>query len=120
MSRELVLERLFFLVDVCLKTRRIDERILCVFAWLYLGESRILLVQIIEAAVRREEHVDMHLPQRCEAAHIVVGDRRIILVVHQNVSGIPPDAAKDDNVVSLRALLRLQGPRCASLGMAGG
>src|SRR5580704_12316516 len=96
LPREFVLERFFLLVDVRLETRRIDERILPIFP--QLG---ILLIQIVETPVRRQENVDVHFPKRREAAHVVVSDGRIILVVHQNVSRIPADAPQNDDVVSL-------------------
>src|SRR5579885_3293790 len=78
---------------------------------------RKLFFHVVVAAVRAEEDVAWQLPEHAKRFLVVLGNIRILGIVHQLVSGIHVGTPDDHDVVSPSAITDLQRPGRAALGV---
>src|SRR5215475_7548728 len=88
LGRQFFGEGRFFFVHVGFETGG-------VYKWIRaaLFKIQVFRLQTVERSVRTQEDVHGERTQDLEAARVVVGDGRIVLVPDQHVAGVDADAA---------------------------
>src|SRR5438094_3346210 len=105
-------ESLFSLLQEIPVTLRIDERIRPAFL-----HARKLLLHPVIRSMRPQIHIALERFQHSERAREILGNRRVLRVVHQTVAIVSIRAADNDHMVGLPMIVRCQSKRGASLRM---